>query len=162
MKPQREFVRAEIVILSSDDGGRATPLLPVAYRGQYRPHIVLQSRETRQAKVELREGMRHVVDEYLGVAFWSGPEPIPIGHPFLVSLSLMYPDHPAYVGVSPGAEFTLREGAKIVGHGRVLERWTESAEPDAAPNSRCAGQSPTSPEIRLSDSLRTPSSGGCG
>jgi len=130
---KREFISAEIVILSSDEGGRATPLLPVAYRGQYRPHIVLQSRETRQAKIELRDGMRHVVDEYLGVAFWSGPNPIPISQPFTATLFLMYPEHPAYGPVVPGTEFTLREGAKIIGHGRVLKRWTE-AEPGGAAN----------------------------
>lgn len=130
---KREFISAEIVILSSDEGGRATPLLPVAYRGQYRPHIVLQSRETRQAKIELRDGMRHVVDEYLGVALWSGPDPIPISRPFTATLFWMYPEHPAYGPVVPGAEFTLREGAKIVGHGRVLKRWTD-AEPSGPAN----------------------------
>ncbi len=123
---KREFIIAEVVILSSDEGGRATPLLSVAYRGQYRPHIVLQSREVRQAKIELRDGMRHVVDEYLGVAFWSGPDPIPISQPFTATLSLIYPGHPAYGPLVPGAEFTLREGAKIIGHGRVLKRWTEA------------------------------------
>jgi hypothetical protein len=128
---KREFISTEIVILSSDEGGRTTPLLPVAYRGQYRPHIVLQSRETRQAKIELRDGMRQVVDEYLGVAFWSGPDPIPVSQPFTATLFLMYPEHPAYGPVVPGAEFTLREGAKIIGHGTVLKRWTE-AEPGGA------------------------------
>jgi hypothetical protein len=123
---KREFISAEIVILSSDEGGRATPLLPVAYGGQYRPHIVLQSRETRQAKIELRNGVQHVVDEYLGVAFWSGPDPIPISQPFTATLFLMYPGYPAYGLVAPGAEFTLREGPKIIGHGRVLTRWMEA------------------------------------
>jgi hypothetical protein len=130
---KREFISAEIVILSSDEGGRATPLLPVAYGGQYRPHIVLQSRETRQAKIELRNGVQHVVDEYLGVAFWSGPDPIPISQPFTATLFLMYSEHPAYGRVVPGAEFTLREGPKIIGHGRVLSRWTE-AEPSGPAN----------------------------
>ena len=130
---KREFISAEIVILSSDEGGRATPLLPMAYGGQYRPHIVLQSRETREAKIELRDGMRHIVDEYLGVAFWSGTDPIPISQPFTATLFLMYPEHPAYGPVVPGAEFTLREGPKIIGHGRVLRRWTE-AEPGGSAN----------------------------
>ena len=38
----------------------------------------------------------------------------------------------------------------------------EEVEPDAAPNSRPPCQFPTSPDIQLSDSQRTPSSGGCG
>lgn len=36
---KREFISTEIVILSSDEGGRMTPLLPVAYRGQYRKGV---------------------------------------------------------------------------------------------------------------------------
>lgn len=36
------------------------------------------------------------------------------------------------------------------------------AEPDAAPNSHPPSQSPPSPEVQSSDSLRTPSPGGCG
>lgn len=144
---KREFISAEVVILSSDEGGRATPLLPVAYRGQYRPHIVLQSRETRQAKVELRDGIRHIIDEYLGVAFWSGPDPIPVSQPFTATLFLLYPEHPAYGTGVPGAEFTLREGPKIIGYGRVLARWTE-AEPSGPANRSQPVESeanPTSP-----------------
>jgi hypothetical protein len=49
---------------------------------------------------------------------------------------------------------------------RKDQRWDEiaqprSVEPAAAPNSRQPSQL-TSPEIQSSDSLRTPSSGGCG
>ena len=36
------------------------------------------------------------------------------------------------------------------------------AEPDAPPNSRLPSQLPTSSDVQVSDSLRTPSSGGCG
>ncbi len=35
-------------------------------------------------------------------------------------------------------------------------------EPDAAPSNRPPAQSSTSPEVQSPDSLRTPSSGGCG
>jgi hypothetical protein len=38
---------------------------------------------------------------------------------------LMYPAHPAYGRVVPDAEFTLREGAKIIGYGKVVKRWTD-------------------------------------
>jgi hypothetical protein len=134
MKQPRDFIDAEVVILSSEEGGRSAPLLAVAYQGHYRPHIVLQSREIRQARVEVRDGQRQVVDEYLGVAFWSGPDPIPISKPFAVTMLLMYAPHPAYDRVVPDAEFTIREGAKIVGYGRVLKRATApNAEPGAAP-----------------------------
>jgi len=128
MKQSREFIDAEIVILSTEEGGRTTPLLAVAYQGRYMPHIVLQSREIRQAKIEMRDGIKHIIDEYLGVAFWNGPDPIPISKPFTVVMFLMYPQHPAYDRIAPGAEFTIREGGKIIGHGRVLKRSTEETE----------------------------------
>jgi hypothetical protein len=38
---------------------------------------------------------------------------------------LMYPEHPAYGSVMPGADFTIREGAEIIGHGRVVSRSKE-------------------------------------
>src|SRR6185369_9803129 len=110
MKQPREFIDAEVVILSSEDGGRATPLSAGAYQGRYRPHIVVQSREIRHAKVEVRDGQRHIAEDYLGVAFWTGPDPIPISKAFTVTLLLMYAPHMAYDGVAPGAEFTIREG----------------------------------------------------
>lgn len=44
---------------------------------------------------------------------------------------------------------------------RPLRR-SGNAEPDASPNSRPPSQFPSSSEIQTPDSLRTPSSGGCG
>jgi hypothetical protein len=96
VKPSREFVDTEVVILSSEDGGRATPLSALGYQGQYRPHIVLQPRQVRQAQIEMRDGMRHITNEYLGVAFWSGPDPIPVSTPFTLTMLLMYAPHSAY------------------------------------------------------------------
>jgi len=58
MKQSREFIDAEIIILSTEEGGRTTPILAVAYQGRYMPHIVLQSREIRQAKIEMRDGQK--------------------------------------------------------------------------------------------------------
>ena len=125
MKSLRELIDAEVVILSSADGGKAIPLSPVAYQGQYRPHIVLQSRQVRQAQIEMRDGLRHITDEYLAVVFWNGPDPIPVSTPFTLTMLLMYVPHPLYDRVLPGAEFTIREGGKIIGHGQVLRRSTE-------------------------------------
>jgi hypothetical protein len=125
MQQPKEFVDAEVIVLSSAEGGRATPILPIAYQGGYRPHIVLQPRDVREAKIEVRDGVRHITDDYLGVAFWSGPDPIPISEPFTLIMLLMYAPHPAYDRVVPDADFTVREGAKIIGHGKVLRRWTE-------------------------------------
>ncbi len=39
--------------------------------------------------------------------------------PYLVELALIYNPHPAYESLVPGATFTIREGAKVVGYGQV-------------------------------------------
>ena len=122
MKQPRVFIEPEVVLLSAAEGGRSTPLSSGAYGGYYRPHMVLQSRDVREAAIELRDEQRHMTDEYLVVCFWSGPDAIPVGTPFTVTMLLMYPDHRAYDGVVRDAEFTLREGWKVVGHGRVNRR----------------------------------------
>jgi hypothetical protein len=132
---RREFIVADLVILSSDEGGRKTPLMSIAYQGRYRPHLVLQPRGTREAKIGIREGRKQVVDDYLPVSFWAGPDPIPVSQPSPITLLLDYGPDPVYHAVVPGAEFTIREGAKIIAHGKVLRRYAEqSAEPGVAPN----------------------------
>jgi hypothetical protein len=79
--------------------------------------LVVQDREVRQARV--RDG--NVVDEpYLGVTFLEGPSEIHFGEPAKVLLRLDYPNVD-YSSLSVGAAFTVREGAKVVGHGIVLE-----------------------------------------
>src|SRR5690349_7853630 len=114
MKTQQEFIEAEVTFLSLQDGGRMTPLsAEVSYQGKYRPHIVLQPREVRQAQIGVRDGLKCVIDEYFAVAFWNGPDPIPVSTPFTLTMFLMHAQHPAYDRVVAGAEFTLREGAKI-------------------------------------------------
>lgn len=121
-----EFIETEIVILSPEEGGRSTSLMPVAYGGHYRPHIVLQSRDVRQAKIELQDGLRQCVESYLGISFWDGPTPIPVSRPFMATLHLDYAPNAVYDSVMPDATFTIREGHKIIGHGKVLRRWKES------------------------------------
>lgn len=117
--PARAFIDTEMVILSKEEGGRSTPIQSVAYGGGYRPHIVLQPRDTREAKIEMRDGMRCCVDPFVSVAFWSGDDPIPVGSPAKVTLYLWHYPHEMYAGCVPGATFTLREGAKIIGHGEI-------------------------------------------
>ena len=125
MKFSREFVEAEIVILSHEDGGRVMPLPVSAYQGMYKPHIVIQPRYIREANINVLDGMRHIEDVYLGVAFLRDPEPIPISSPFVLTMVLMYAPHSVYDPVVPDAEFTIREGPRIVGHGKILKRWKE-------------------------------------
>ena len=60
-----------------------------------------------------------VRETYLGVAFLSGPEKVEFGESFTAELALMFWPHPVYESLTPGATFTIREGAQVVGYGRV-------------------------------------------
>jgi hypothetical protein len=131
MKRERAFIQAEVVLLTKDEGGRSTPLLPVAYDGGLRPHIVLQDRSVRAPKIGMRDGHQCVVDDYLSVAFWSGPSPVPIGYPFELTLLLWCHPDPMYDECVSGATFTIREGGKIIGHGQIKRRWTEGPDQSA-------------------------------
>jgi hypothetical protein len=124
----KAYIDTEIVLLSKDEGGRSTPILPIAYGGGYRPHIVLQPRNTREPKIEMRDGMRCCEDPFISVAFWSGDAPIPIGSPFKTTLFLSYYPHEMYRGCVPGASFTLREGSKIIGNGEIIGFRLEESE----------------------------------
>lgn len=50
---------------------------------------------------------------------------IPVEKEFEATLNLVYyPKHP-YIDVIPDKTFTIREGRKIVGFGKILKRWKE-------------------------------------
>ncbi len=128
MSHERAFIESEVVLLSKEEGGRSNPVLPVAYGGGLRPHIVLQDRSVRKPKVGMRDGHPNTIfEDYLSVAFWSGPDPVPIGRPFPLTMYLWCHPDPMYDGCVPGATFTIREGGTIIGHGEVKRRWTEEA-----------------------------------
>lgn len=82
----------------------------------YRPHLVVGDPERRFAIVD--DGGRGE-EAYLGVHFTGSGQPLPPGVEHTVELSLVYPgvDYSALVA---GARFTIQEGGKIVGFGRVL------------------------------------------
>ena len=144
MPRQRSYIEAEVVLLSKEEGGRSNPVLPVAYGGGLRPHIVLQDRSVRKPKVGPRDGHpNYILDEYLSVAFWSGPASIPISSPFLLTLYLWCHPDPIYDGCVPGATFTIREGGTIIGHGEIKRRWIE--EEQGEPNKRTTDNSGASP-----------------
>lgn len=118
-----ELILTELVLLSENEGGRTKP--PAApYEAKYRPHIVIEDRHNRNAKIEVIEGRHTMVDHYLGVVFWKGPDPLLVGQPLSVTMLLVYALD-LYNEVKEGASFTIREGAKIIGHGVVKKRWSE-------------------------------------
>ena len=107
-------IDAELTLLRTDDGGRHSPV----YAG-YRPHVVVGDPTQREASV--RDG-DVLTEEYLGVTFLDGPEVIQPSDSCMVTMSLMYYPNVDYSGLLPGRTFTLREGGRIVGFGRVIKR----------------------------------------
>ncbi len=120
MKTTVPLIEASVTLLPALAGTR------VLAGRQYRPHIVIGPASQRIAFVA--EGNR-LTETYLGVCFWSGAEIIQPGETATLKLALMYYASPEdqYAAVLPGAEFTVREGGKVVGYGTVLRRdeWTE-------------------------------------
>jgi hypothetical protein len=115
MEPQLPLVCAMVTLLPELTGSRRLS------GRQYRPHIVLGPITQRHAVVASGNTL---VEQYLGVIFWSGPEVLEPGESAAVWLALAYfstgPEQ--YAGVVPGATFTVREGGQVVGYGEVRER----------------------------------------
>lgn len=116
--PTAPAIEAEVTFLSQADGGRSTPLDLSA--GGYKPHLVVQPREVRTAVYENGYG----VEPYLGVVFLPGPAAVLPGEPYQVTLLLGYYPEVDYDALREGATFTVREGGKVVGHGKVVRRLT--------------------------------------
>jgi hypothetical protein len=80
------------------------------------PHVVVGDPEQREA----RTFGRAIKEHYLGVLVADAPDEIAPGDSAEVTLRLMFWPEERYVQLVPGATFTLREGPKIVGFGKVL------------------------------------------
>lgn len=115
-------IAAEITFLAREEGGRQQPVDLCA--GLYRPHVVVGDPHQRQAIV--RDG--NVSDEeYLGVQFKPATRRCEPGVPQAVVLQLMSYPRVNCAGLVAGATFTVREGARIVAFGRVLEPGEQGA-----------------------------------
>lgn len=107
-------IEAEVTFLHESEGGRKEPPSHLS-GGGYRPHLVVGDPNQRRAITIGNE----IQETYLGVAFLSGPEKVEPGESFIAELVLMYWPHPMYDSLVPGATFTIREGAQVVGYGQV-------------------------------------------
>ena len=91
---------------------------------RYRPHIVIGDPTVRETRTEVlnRAQLIHEGDgEYLGIAF-DGATPTPeAGKEIEVEFAFMYFPQVTYAEAIPGATFTLREGARIIGFGTILK-----------------------------------------
>ena len=111
------IIECLVTFLSSDEGGRSTPLKQGALSGDsYRPHIVIGDPFQRES---VRDGNK-LVEEYIGVTFHFGPNEFETGKKLSVELLLLFYPHPVYDKLKSGATFTVREGPKIVAFGSVL------------------------------------------
>jgi hypothetical protein len=85
-------------------------------RGRYMPHVAVGHLEQREAKI-----LGNTITEHcLGVLLADAPDEIPPGGSAEVTLRLMYWPGETYEQLVPGATFTIREGPRIIGFGRVL------------------------------------------
>jgi hypothetical protein len=110
-------IEAEVTFLSEFEGGRAVPPLSLSAdkHGSYRPHIVVGDPNQRHAIIKGNE----IQEEYLGVAFLAGSDEVEFNRPYSVELGLIYYPEVGYESVVPGATFTIREGPRVVGFGKV-------------------------------------------
>jgi hypothetical protein len=99
---EKPLIEAEVTFLPLAEGGRARP--PDMLSGRYMLYP--------DAKV--------IQEDYLGVAFVTGPSEYVAGSPGKFTLELMYYPRVEYDALRKGATFTVREGGKVVGFGRVI------------------------------------------
>lgn len=130
------LIECEVTFLSADEGGRATGM-PSLSSGSYWPLMVIGDPNQRKAiitgamlPVEYADGTKgeewsdnYCPEEHIGVRFEYGPHEAAIGKPFVTTLSVpFWSDTPLFRKINPEATFTLREGHRIVGFGKVI-RW---------------------------------------
>jgi len=112
-------VEAEVTFLSTEEGGRSTALRLDHPQAFYRPHVVVG--DIRQRHAILGAG-RVLTEEYLAVQFRRAALVLAPGSSATVWMDLMYYPANAYEKLLPGATFTIREGAQVVGYGEVVRR----------------------------------------
>jgi hypothetical protein len=115
---ERVVLEVEMAFRSQDAGGRVSPPTPLA---GYRPHIVIGDPLQQGAIVVDGVG----AEEYLGVQFLSGPDGMKADERFVARLLLPYWPDVDYGSAMPEATFTMREGGRIIGQGRITGRWQE-------------------------------------
>ena len=115
------MIEAQMTLLPESEGGRLFP--DGVFQGlRYRPHIVIG--DPMQRKPIVVDGNR-LTELYLGVAFSDGPHQVIYGQPMKTRMLLAYWPKVDYEKVVPDATFTLREGGRIAGYGKIIKRWIE-------------------------------------
>jgi hypothetical protein len=107
-------IEAEVTFIPKAEGWRET--IPTLSGCVYRPHIVLGDPNQRQSIIDGNE----IKETYLGVAFKSSLSNVEFNKPCIAEIVFIYyPQQAIYDSLVANATFTIREGARIVGFGRV-------------------------------------------
>ena len=123
------MIECDVTFLSPEEGGRQA--MPVLSGNVYRPLLVVGDPNQRLAKVEsgvveveCADGSHRKIrtdkflsEEHLAVLFSAGSDLSVFGESAIVSLGLFSSDN--LEKLKPGTTFTIREGSKIVGFGKV-------------------------------------------
>jgi len=92
------------------------------------PHIVVGDPSQRDAFVDRSQHIPQLTEEYLGVSFWDGDMPIEPDTDLRIEMDLLYYPNVDYRRVQVGESFTIRFGPRIVGFGKILERFETDEE----------------------------------
>ncbi len=110
----RRLIEAKVTFLSAGEGGRDHP---ANNSSAYRPHLVVGD-PGRRGIVADDDRMS---ENYLAVSFSGDGGRLLPDRSYNVRLLLVFYPHSAYGALASGATFTIREGPKIVGYGRVTK-----------------------------------------
>ncbi len=100
MEYKGDRIEVTVAFLTETEGGR-TDANPARLNGNvYRPHFVTE----------------HSPKNLIGVMFETGPDAAASGREWRATALVLFQSRDL---LQPGAKFTIREGNKIVGHGRV-------------------------------------------
>ena len=110
-------INASVTFLPASEGGR---LIPAHNSNSYRPHLVVGDINQRAPLVA--DDGRTLLEDYLGVGFTGSGEAFNPGESRDVILQLIYYPDVNYDRLESASTFTIREGERIIGFGRVTGR----------------------------------------
>ena len=117
--------KAKLTFLPHAEGGRKiVPPAEFLRSLKYRPHIVIGDPKQRKMRDSVLSKAQLIYEgdgEYLGVVLSDVDREPKEGEVVVVELAFMYFPQVSYRDVVPGATFTLREGARILGFGQIIE-----------------------------------------
>lgn len=109
--------RVKVKFYSKKNGGREKLPIDLLSSGKYRPHLVIGDPNQRNV---IHNEMKIGKEEYLGITFVNQKTELKEEQEIEATISTLYSDID-YNSLTTGATFTIREGGKIVGNGKILK-----------------------------------------